>query len=136
MISSNELRIGNIVNKLIMGYKKDPVAVQRNITINAEDLRHQYFDGVPITDEWLNKFGFEQEMGQMFIEYRHGEEEGFKLASRADYETWLYFYPEGGLKLNIQYVHQLQNLYFALTGEELTIKNHENSTTSNSTTTS
>jgi hypothetical protein len=25
--------------------------------------------------------------------------------------------------INIRYVHQLQNLYFALTGEELTIKN-------------
>ena len=24
--------------------------------------------------------------------------------------------------INIKYVHQLQNLYFALTGEELTIK--------------
>jgi len=27
-----------------------------------------------------------------------------------------------GMDLNIKYVHQLQNLYFSLTGEELEIK--------------
>jgi hypothetical protein len=29
------------------------------------------------------------------------------------------------LNINIDYVHQLQNLYFALTGEELTFKSEE-----------
>ena len=81
--------------------------------------------GIPITEEWLNKFGFEKESknhwniinpeyttnwfyvlmkeGKYFIPYRWGKQ-------------------VTGDRYMI-YVHQLQNLYFALTGEELTIKN-------------
>lgn len=66
---------------------------------------------IPLTEEWLLKFGFEP-LG----------------SSRFDFKIFTYylydgsFYNQSSRLSTIKYVHQLQNLYFALTGEELKIK--------------
>jgi len=69
---------------------------------------------IPLTEEWLLKFGFESnpyedryEKGEIYVECN--KTKGFT-------ELWLSGFP------HIKHVHQLQNLYFALTGEELIIK--------------
>lgn len=73
---------------------------------------------IPLTEEWLLKFGLKNENGF------------FKWHRSAIYkrnEIWIYgilgddnnsYYHVSELKC----VHQLQNLYHALTGEELTLK--------------
>ncbi len=39
-------------------------------------------------------------------------------------KEWIIFWGDSRLvKIDIKYVHELQNLYFALTGQELIIKN-------------
>jgi hypothetical protein len=48
-------------------------------------------------------------MNNGFIIYQYGD-------------NFVFEYREG---VKVKYVHQLQNLYFALTGEELTIKTNE-----------
>ena len=64
---------------------------------------------IPITEEWLIKFGFKKlgkdtfYLGAIKI---HKRNRGFVIAKRY---------------VDILYIHQLQNLYFALTGKELTI---------------
>lgn len=67
------------------------------------------------------KFGFEKTMawtyyinlvGGLNLVYYLGEK-GFSIGFK-NYSDFS----------NLEYVHQLQNLYFALTGEELTIKNN------------
>lgn len=74
---------------------------------------------IELTEEWLLKFGFRFDSidwefpneSIFFIGYYSSK---FCLGSGSD----------GVTKENyIHYVHQLQNLYFALTGQELTIKN-------------
>jgi hypothetical protein len=83
---------------------------------------HQYGEfihPIPLTKEWLLKFGFKA------IDERGYSKEIlikddrytfnfviFKTNDGYDNDVCLYV---------IKYVHQLQNLYFALTGEELTI---------------
>ncbi len=64
---------------------------------------------IPLTEEWLVKFGFE------------GWDKGDYTMnlSNANFYKLPIWQP---LAKNIKHVHQLQNLYFALTGEELTIK--------------
>ena len=62
---------------------------------------------IPLTEEWLLKFGF-RESNKYLFKYKLG------LKKRGDN----YFYDN----ISIKHVHQLQNLYFALTGEELTLK--------------
>jgi hypothetical protein len=67
---------------------------------------------IPLTEEWLLKFGFDK-IDFQFIK------NGIKLFPIRD----LYYRGNFPIKSDIKYVHQLQNLFFALTGEELTIKN-------------
>ena len=77
-------------------------------TINLEDVKP-----IPLTEEWLLKFGFE-------YSDLNGDSGLWKIPPfqiYGKYNQFIYDY-----KLDVNYVHQLQNLYFALTGEELTIK--------------
>jgi hypothetical protein len=83
------------------------------------------FEPIPLTEEWLLKFGFEfykkqvsLNVGGELFNYAVKNEiiiwtdlkTGWTLDGRTNRKThWL------------NSVHQLQNLYFALTGEELTI---------------
>lgn len=76
----------------------------------------QYIQPIPLTEEWLIKFGFEKDSEDIY-QYNF-----FKASFIADNPMW---FGQSGccqdetIKENIQYVHQLQNLYFALTNEEL-----------------
>ena len=81
--------------------------------------KHAYSDleGIPITKERLLKFGFE-DFGKMpaFELYRM---EIKNLALNIDNEGNVY---TNELGIELKYIHQLQNLYYSLTGEELSIK--------------
>ncbi len=86
---------------------------------------------IPLTEEWLIKFGFEKINHKMSMNdgsYNCHWERHFD-----DFKTGSCIYFSGGFFSNNRfnkrhlyhknkYVHQLQNLYFALTGEELEIK--------------
>ena len=74
--------------------------------------KYHHYKPIQLTEEWLVKFGFIKrtptgyyfDMGRMSI-------------NLPDFE-----YKNIRIDVKLKYVHQLQNLYFALTGEELTIK--------------
>ncbi len=73
---------------------------------------------IPLTEEWLVKFGFKRD-STLYGETR-------KLGCFNIGKLTNGYFIEGGVdsnktSINIQYVHQLQNLYFSLTNEELTI---------------
>lgn len=77
---------------------------------------------IPLTEEWLEKLGFTTDGRHHTVCYDLGLlsiEVPNKLYSsgRAYFNSWCI------LNEMPKHVHQLQNLYFALTGEELTIKN-------------
>jgi hypothetical protein len=82
------------------------------------------FEPIPLTEEWLLKFGFEIKYdGEFAKDYK------FKnLKVRHKKQTLIYIVAIWDEDDNdcaiiyLDYVHQLQNLYFALTGEELKIK--------------
>jgi len=115
-MKASELRIGNFFDwspLASMGRGQDQVTVSN---IGYHDLMNP----IPITEEWLVKFWFEKTMAWTFV---------VKLKGNLDI---VYYLGEKGWSIgfksysdfsNLIYVHQLQNLYFALTGEELTIKN-------------
>lgn len=116
-METSELRIGNII-------KDDDVTY---VVSGIEKRKHQevvYLDGnifapialsnlnpVPITEEWLLKFGFEKGNNKMILI------SGDLGIVFDDYKGCLLT----GKHVPIKHVHQLQNLYFALTGEELTL---------------
>lgn len=76
-------------------------------------------EGVPITEEILLKSGFNQQIDKSISEdvdmcVRH------PLYLRWLANDWQLFIKEGGGWFkSVRYVHELQNLYFAITGEEL-----------------
>ena len=72
-----------------------------------------HFEPIPLTEEWLVKLGFEKLEGWDDMYY-------FKIGDFQIYE-----YNVSGYEFDdfeIKHVHQLQNLYFALTNEELILK--------------
>lgn len=74
---------------------------------------------IPLTEEWLLKFGFERKPWGLVkggLLFRDNIKNPCKE---------LTLEVGNGFRVTLQYVHQLQNLYFALTGEELTVKEYE-----------
>lgn len=132
MIKANELRVGNLLFEtgIIDGYENLPdsekltviVAVINDIDQVVRDLQdnmHAYDSlyPIPLTEEWLLKFGFEKDWTGYALEDKNSL--SFSVTKNGAYlACWL----DRSLGITIKYVHQLQNLYFALTGEELTIK--------------
>jgi len=80
---------------------------------------------IPITEEWLKKFGFEYiEDTEYYWKQNPLENWGYRLVEFPR-GTWVIsqgFMNKFNELAHINYVHQLQNLYFALTGEELEIQ--------------
>lgn len=72
---------------------------------------------IPLTEEWLFKLGFECIFTH---DDHHYYLESLDLGLDRSYQP----FGIGQYKLEFEYVHQLQNLYFALTGEELILKNN------------
>ena len=72
---------------------------------------------IPLTEEWLVKFGFKIE-GKTWGNTNYSKDfSGIWLQDRG--ELYKCTISNGNKHIEIRYVHQLQNLYFALTGEEL-----------------
>lgn len=85
------------------------------------------FYGIPLTPEWLIKMGFKNtQQGTMaypevwrIIYCPVLVKTALDLQNRDQGE---YRWFEGNTNVAFHYVHQIQNFYFALAGEELTIK--------------
>jgi hypothetical protein len=120
MISPNELRIGNLLLNNHVTYKvisideegimADPVSQKHTIDVNIRDL----VTPIPLTEEWLLSFGFEKmhkyyQLGKVTINIFNDSAYKLNVSGFTPYKA-------------IKYVHQLQNLYFDLTGEELTLE--------------
>ena len=115
----NELRIGNLIKQPTLG---GTLTVDWMIIEIISKLGDFYdSEPIPLTEEWLLKFGFENRI----------RDNTYKLKNFGKFifdreMGWLSFYPAGlmcGMRCDfIKHVHQLQNLYFALTGTELEIK--------------
>lgn len=130
MIQANELRISNwIADHEAGGYFQIEEIYKDSYGTYSASYRNSSIrctidtlEKIPLTEEWLVKFGFRKSGHIFWISL-------FNLKS----ELHIEIYPKenvitiesdfGILILDpIKHIHTLQNLYFALTGEELTIK--------------
>ncbi|MEY4351142.1 MAG: hypothetical protein RL078_1209 [Bacteroidota bacterium] len=124
-MKAKQIRIGNLV---MDGHEVEKVNA-RMISMLAGN--HADFDPIQLTEEWLIKFGFSQMTDTSPANYRMHKSKMFFYIRYGTFttdggQTDLIGY--NGLFIAnkfvrvIRYVHELQNLYFALTGEELTLK--------------
>lgn len=126
-----EFRIGNL---LLMGgnhWQEEGEFELREIT--GQEIGHpfisEFIKPIPLTEDWLMKFGFEKD--KKHKGYYQFNIAGFGLQKRfllSFYfvtideidKRYCYIF-ECGIGERIQYVHQLQNLYFSLTGTEIVL---------------
>lgn len=112
-----DLRIGNIIKwkygednyNAITGVDEEMIGID---TITPFGVEPKDIEPIQITEEWLVRFGFEKEHGyfiksKMKFDINTIGKVRFHWSQKVTY---------------IDYVHQLQNLYFALIGEELILK--------------
>ena len=132
MIKPQELRIGNRVNQTYTVLTTDEHGIEiiegqdvaSNIWIEKENIKP-----IPLTKDWLLRFGF-QEIPEKYPRLSKGDFEIVKFNEEHDWELQK-DYGEHYLTpiTDVKYVHALQNLIHSLTGEELTIKQHEHTST-------
>lgn len=109
-MKANELRFGVWVTDTYA----DGERYETQVTIKQLEYPHNC-EGIPLTEDWLKKFGFE-------IQYKTPY---YDMVARKEmlnlcWEKKGFYWIRPDIHFEIKTVHQLQNLYFALTGEELT----------------
>jgi hypothetical protein len=133
-MKAEELRIGNYVVNDFKKYNGFPVYIDKVTALRLhgevnvwtcpidrayEGTSAMMISGIELTEYFLYRFGFEKINNVNSETYPDFRLNSVELLSNVN----------GGYVLNrgagfthIIYVHQLQNIYYALTGEELTIK--------------
>lgn len=117
---NNELRIGNLLQDKISKTPLKVVLVSEDKIDTLVLDRSNYplengwsMEPIPLDSSWLERAGFEEKdnsgywaiEGQDFILHKSPDIPNFYLCLRSD--------------SGVRHVHQLQNLYFSLTGTEL-----------------
>ena len=117
MIQANELRIGNYIY-LPSQTENFAVKVNRVSNDNVNGFDFSETKGIELTEDWLLKFGFEEQTPKYFV-LDLGD---FSMRYYYNFSgsTWKFELEDKTLK--IKFVHQFQNLYFALTQKELILK--------------
>ena len=116
-MTANELRIGNLfkTDEIVFVYSIKFIHTIGKYRVYVDNVNENYKDAlfldeinaIPLTEEWLAKFGFENKTKTFVLN---------NISIKQQTKGYFFY-----LSIMIQYVHQLQNLYFALTGEELKI---------------
>jgi len=109
-MKAKELRIGNLYDENGTISEVTPSVIQ-----DVFDADRIWCKPIPLTEEWLLRFGFEKKQNDWFRLNDFEISPSFECFSFRSC-VWVSKYTNPK-------VHQLQNLYFALTVEELTTKN-------------
>jgi hypothetical protein len=112
MLSAAELRIGNYID-----YTTEREIVTMQTTYEYIRLIHngnKNFKPIPLNEEWLLNFGFDKNQSpNKDIQVGVVNDD---FANNIMSVVW-----RGFILVKIQHVHQLQNLFYCLCGEELTL---------------
>lgn len=129
-MKAQELRIGNYYLYHIVDKRDERGEWDEVCQIDYDDLRIlSEFDcpeykPILLTKKWLLKFGFVKEGKEWQIGVHNGPFSGLMILQYNILNfRWNFSIGQYSDITLLKYVHQLQNLYFALTGEELTINN-------------
>ena len=137
-MKESDLRIGNYIYwdgvRVVCGFNN--LGELSSKCVDGSDHSYDdilYFKPIPLTEEWLVKFGFEKITHSKRRSEVHGWSAEFNIKNKlhlletnknSNWGDKQNQYNVIGFSYNavwIKYIHSLQNLYFALTGEELTI---------------
>ena len=113
MSLAKELRIGNWVEILGDSKRLDFFTTIQPSSFSV-DIDKTYAP-IPLDEDWMQKFGFRKAM----------KKDNYVTYSNRNKRIGVYdnYFIMSGHGATFKYVHQLQNLYFALTGFELQFNN-------------
>lgn len=107
-ILASELRIGNWYD-----HNGKHCQVSPNTILEVWESPRKWVQPIPLTPEILEKCGFEK--GSIYFYFSK-----FRIVQINDSNNWLILLSDTYHHLcKLKHLHQLQNLYFALCGEEL-----------------
>lgn len=115
-MEAKELRLGNWINYLGSGEVQIKDAKALFNSMEQFNYPHSKVTPIPLTEQWLIKFGFEYRTDTGFDGWYSNPILGESIRIFEVENKW---YKYSSAHIVIKHVHQLQNLYFALTGEEL-----------------
>lgn len=133
MISAQEVRIGNLLRFKDQILPVSTTTIER-LVFPGMPKHHGFaekYEPIPLTEEWLVKLGLvPDEHNRLFSLPQHIRDKckpdmGHKASSfffndREDLKRWM----DCQTRVCVDYVHQVQNLVFALTGQELEVLTH------------
>jgi len=110
-----ELRIGNWVKIDSVGTQNQVTQIlEKGVNCGSIGVLYEMIKPIPLTEEWLESVKGNDSFRLRFIKSIAAFEVERKYTSVYG-EEWIFI-------SNCRYRHEWQNLHFALTGEELTIK--------------
>ena len=124
-MKASEIRIGNWID-----VKEHPFPDRIPFGIQAFDSWYWFYElsldenalePIPLTEEWLLKFGFEK---WLFNRHRYFKKKS-KNTFMIEHTIEGFYFTYDNNAITVTEVHQLQNLYFALTGEELMLSTQD-----------
>ena len=125
IIGTYESEDDNLVHETICEFKfYDCYNNYYNVESKERIEEFTGFKPIPLTEEWLLKFGFVKINRNFLLEFYNNGCFFYDLNKK---EFWIGGYnscasSQGFIVDNIEFVHQLQNIIFALTNKELEIK--------------
>ena len=115
---AEELRIGNYVNTKNGIKKVSDIGIDYDCFFTQDHVKP-----IPLTEEWLLKFGFDKDIDfDNTFNLSLNVLNGFTTIT-IDVKSNILFLD--CMEIKIKYIHQLQNLYFALTNKELSYENKD-----------
>ena len=121
VLYASDLRVGNYVLDIDDNVLSISEITKDYISFNNCNLKSRYskIKPIPLTEEWLFKFGFD--FKKMKKHRKSYTPEHYNLNNFSLLISNKGYYVVSYIPVYIFFVHQLQNLYFALTGAELTV---------------
>lgn len=130
-IRNTELRIGNYINRnKYINHLTVTGILNKEVKTNQGTLHYRMIEPIKLTKEWIEKFGFyflggsDVEKANFYVKHW-----GINGTSILRYHPYYkkYVFELGAHSIKpIDYVHQLQNLFFAVTENELTTNTDSN----------
>lgn len=133
MLSTKELRIGNLVNAI----SSEPNASYPTGVVQVVDIldgdginlsqiecaayREQDIEGIPLTEQWLKTLGWRWNNGYENDKFPHIAIDG-GMATVVSGNPWSFWVMINNTQVRLRHVHQLQNLAFALTRKDIDVK--------------
>ncbi len=122
-LKAQDLRIGNLIDTPDGIREIDDISTKRELghSVGFKGFNVGYYldvcKPIPITEEWLLKLGFEYNNFSLLYSNRKQSEYDIQILD----DTFV-IYKYGDEIVTLKYIHELQNLFYAITGNELEMK--------------